>query len=45
MIEEGIKKDILIKKIIDKHDIEKKKIEKIIDYILEYSILDFKKKI
>ena len=45
MIEEGIKKDILIKKIIDKYDIEKKKIEKIIDYILEYSILDFKKKI
>ena len=44
MIEEGIKKDILIKKIMDKHDIEKKKIERIIDYILEYSILDFKKK-
>ena len=44
MIEEGIKKDILIKKIMDKHDIEKKKNERIIDYILEYSILDFKKK-
>ena len=45
MIEEGIKKDILIKKIMDKHDIEKKKIERIIDYILEYSLLDFKKKV
>ena len=45
MIEEAIKKDILIKKIMDKHDIEKKKIERIIDYILEYSLLDFKKKV